>query len=117
MTAGRLALLWLGIVAAPLAWFGQLVLGYEADEGGCATGGGAGGVFGVGTDSAALVVTAVALALALLGTAAAIDTWRRSDLAYARFLGFAGFLGSGILITAIVLSGVGVVALDPCGQS
>jgi hypothetical protein len=117
VTGGRLSLLWLGIVAAPLAWLAQLLLGYEADDGGCAAGGGSGEVFGLGTDSAALVVTMGALALALLGTAAAIATWRRSELGYARFLGFTGFLGSAILIAAIVLSGVGVVALDPCGQS
>lgn len=117
MNAGRLSLLWLGLVAAPVAWFAQLVLGYEADDAGCATGGGAGDVFGVGAASAALVVTVVAGVVAVLGTAAAIATWRRSDLAYARFLGFAGFLGGAIFISAIVLSGIGVVVLDPCGQS
>jgi hypothetical protein len=117
VSAGRLSLLWLGIVAAPVAWFAALAIGYEADDGGCATGGGAGDVFGIGAGSAALAVTVVAGVVAVLGTAAAIATWRRSDIAYARFLGFAGFLGGAILIAAIVLSGIGVVVLDPCGQS
>lgn len=117
MSASRLWLLWLGLLAAPIAWFGQLALGYQSDESGCAAGGGAGAVFGLGTDSAALAITVVALVVALAGMGSAIATWRGSDVSYARFLGFAGFVGSAILLVTIVLAGIGVAVLDPCGQS
>ena len=119
MSGTRALLLWLGIVAAPLAWFGQLTIGYEAVEGGCAPEGGRGDVFGtVGVESAALVVTVVAVVLACVGLLAALVTWRADSAAeYLRFLGFISLLGSLLLLTAIVLSGVGIVALETCGQA
>ena len=118
MTRGRTWVLWLGVVGAPLAWFAQLAIGYESVEGGCAPGGGAGEVFGMGTDSAALVVTAVAAVVASIGVLAALATWRADgDPGYVRFLGFAGFVGGAVLLATILLAGIGVLALSPCGQA
>ena len=119
MTGARTTLLWLGVMAAPIAWFAQLAIGYEAVEGGCAPGGGAGDVFGMATDSAALVVTLLALAVAGAGTLAALATWHGGDAlpGYVRFVGFAAFVGSLVLLATIVLAGAGVLALDPCRPS
>ena len=118
MSRTRTLILWLGIVAAPLAWFAQLAIGYESVEGGCAPGGGAGDVFGVGTEATALVVTAVAAVVAGIGLLAALATWRgEEDAAYVHFLGFAGFVGSAVLLATILLAGVGVLSLSPCGQA
>ena len=119
MSGMRSLLLWTGLVAAPLAWLAQLFVGYEAVEGGCAPGGGSGEVFGAAADSAAVVVTVVACVVALAGTAAAAATWSARDEqpGYARFLGFAGLLGSLILLVTILLAGAGILTLDPCGQS
>ena len=119
MSGTRSLLLWTGVVAAPLAWLAQLFVGYEAVEGGCAPGGGSGEVFGAAADSAAVVVTVVACIVALAGTAAAATTWSARDgqPEYARFLGFAGVLGSVVLLVTILLAGAGILALDPCGQS
>jgi len=115
----RSLLLWTGLVAAPLAWLTQLFVGYEAVDGGCAPGGGSGEVFGASADSTALVVTVVACVVAIAGAAAAAATWSAKDEQpqYARFLGFAGLLGSLILLVTILLAGAGILALDPCGQS
>jgi len=109
---------WLAIAAAPLAWFGQLALGYEAVEGGCASAGGSGDVFGIDVESAALSVTAVAVVLACVGVISGVVTWRgHGGAEYSHFLAFIGLLGSMVLMMAIVLSGIAIVALDPCGQS
>jgi len=118
MTRGRTFVLWLGVAAAPLAWFAQLAIGYESVEGGCAPGGGAGEVLGMGTDSAALVVTAIAALVAGIGVFAALVTWRvEEDPGYVRFLGFAGFVGGAVLLATILLAGIGILALSPCGQA
>lgn len=118
MTGGRALLVWTGLVAAPLAWLFQLFVGYETVEGGCARGGGAGDVLGRAPDSAALAITVVAVVLAGIGTVAALSVLvSKNGPGYLRFLGFAGVVGSAILLATIVLAGAGIVVLDPCGQS
>jgi hypothetical protein len=119
VTGTRSLLLWVGLIAAPLAWFAQLAIGYEAVDGGCSPAGGAGDVFGIGAESAALVVTIPALVFAAVGVLAALATWRSgADVAgYVRFLGFAALVGSVVLLATILLAGAGVLALSPCGQS
>jgi hypothetical protein len=107
------------LLAAPLAWVLQLFVGYEAVEGGCASGGGAGDVFGLAADSAAAAITVVAGLVAIAGALAAGWVWLAGSEApgWARFLGFAGVLGSSLLLATILLAGAGIVALDPCSQS
>lgn len=119
MSGGRSLLLWTGLLAAPLAWVVQLLVGYEAVEGGCAPGGGAGDVFGTAADSAAVAVTSVACVVAIAGVVAAGSTWlvAGDDPGWVRFLGFAGLVGSLVMLATILLAGAGILALDPCGQS
>jgi hypothetical protein len=117
VTGSRLFLLWVGILAAPLAWLGQLAVGYGVIEDGCSPDGGSGEVFGVGAGSTAVVLSVGAVALALVGVAAAFRTWRTASASGAGFLGFAGVVGGLILLATIVLAGAGVLTLDPCAQS
>lgn len=120
MTAGKLALLWTGILAAPLAWAAQLTLGFGLVESGCAPTGGAGEVFGVPVETAVYGFSAVTAAVGAAGGASALATWvapgteRRG---YVPFLGFTALLASGLLLLIIVLAGTSALALDTCAQS
>jgi hypothetical protein len=118
VSGGRALLLWTGLAAAPLAWLIQLFAGYEAVDGGCAPGGGAGSLLGRAPDSTALGITLAAVVLAGVGLLAGLSVWiSNDDRGYMRFLGFAGAAGSVLLLATILLAGAGILALDPCGQS
>jgi hypothetical protein len=120
VTAGKLTLLWIGIVAAPLAWAAQITLGYGLVENGCASEGGAGEVFGVQVETAVYVFTAVMAVVAAIGGASAVATWLAPGTerrGYVPFLGFTALLASGLLLLVIVLAGASAFALDACAQS
>ena len=117
MTSSRTFVLWVAILAAPAAWVAQLVAGYALEDFGCATGGGDGTVAGVEPATLELVVSVVALAVAVLGGLAAFATWQGDDDSSARwlrFLGLAALLGSGLFVLTILLGGAAVLTLSPC---
>jgi hypothetical protein len=117
VTAGRATLLWLAVLAGPVAWAAQLVTGYGIEEYGCSAGGGSGTVAGVRTDRLELLVTVAALALVAVGALAALRTWRASDDApsgHVAFLGWTALLATFVFAVTIVLAGVGVLVLSPC---
>jgi hypothetical protein len=106
------------VVGAPLAWLGQLVLGYSFEDAACAPGDGA-AVWGIGVRTLHIAVGAGALAVAaaalfaavnlrLNGRAAALDPPDRS------FLGSFGIVGGLLFVFTIVLTGIGSTVLATC---
>jgi hypothetical protein len=106
--------LWLGLLAAPAAWTAQLVLGYGAEEADCAKGSG-GWDFSSHTVNA--ILFAVAGAAALAGLAAAVWALRSAEHdARGRivFMAFGGVLVSSLFVALVVMTGIGVLSLEPC---
>jgi hypothetical protein len=106
--------LWLGLLAAPVAWTAQLVLGYGAEEADCAAGSG-GWDFSSHTVNAILFAVAGAAALAGLGAAVwglrAAEHDTRGRIA---FMAFGGALVSSLFVALVVMTGIGVLSLEPC---
>jgi hypothetical protein len=110
------ALAWFSVLAPPLAWAAQLVIGYAFQEAGCGRpdadlwGAGLGGL-----TSAVIVACGV---VAGLGAVAGVVAWRGSrgadPLGRIEFLAIAGVASGFIFLLAIVLSGVALIPLDPC---
>jgi hypothetical protein len=123
-SAGRRPVDWLlavAVLAAPLAWGGQLVVGWGLDELGCGRGvRPRGEIYGVGIGVIQVVVSMLAGLAALAGVAAAVR-WRRhpdrADDARGERRRTAAMVGLGvsILFTAlVVLGGLQLLVLDTC---
>jgi hypothetical protein len=110
------ALAWFSVLAPPLAWAAQLVIGYSFQEAGC--GRPDADLWGVGLDGlTAAVVIACAVVAALGGFAgvAACRSGRSADpLGRVEFMAVAGTAAGFIFLLAIVLSGIALVPLDAC---
>jgi hypothetical protein len=114
------ALPWVGVVAAPLAWVFQLIVGYAFQEAGCAPISGM-PVLDTDTEPWIAAVSIVAIAAAVVGLGAAALTLRgatadaeadpRGRIA---FMGDVGLLVSVIFLAVIVLGLVAVPSLDAC---
>lgn len=110
-------LLWTGLLAAPLAWTGQLVVGYGVEEADCSAGGSR---WGLDTTTWELALTIAAGTIAAAGVAAALLTLSRVRGQEPDPHGRIGFLaGGGVLVSAvflalIVLGGTAAVYLEPC---
>jgi hypothetical protein len=117
VTAGRRVALAGAVLAAPVAWAGQLVIGYGLEEGGCSVGGPQ--LAGADVANVAGVVSLVALAVAVAGGVTALLLLRRRD-ASADPRGSVHFLAGGAAMAAvvfgilIVFGGVATLVLDPC---
>jgi hypothetical protein len=106
--------LWLGLLAAPAAWTAQLVFGYGAEEADCAAGSG-GWDFSSHTVNALLFAAAGAAALA--GLAAALWSLRSAEhdaRGRVAFMAFGGVLVSSLFGVLVVMTGIGVLSLEPC---
>jgi hypothetical protein len=105
---------WLALLGVPLAWTAQLVVGYGAEEADCAPGSG-GWDFSSHTVDAILFAFAGAVALA--GLAAAFRVLLRPPVdprGRIAFLALGGVLVAALFGALIVMTGVGVLSLEPC---
>jgi hypothetical protein len=114
-------LLWVGLLAAPLAWTVHLVAGFGATLAAC---NGGGREFSLDAWEVALTVAAVCVALA--GQAAAVLAWRATrggrpsgapPAGRIHFLADAALLSNSIFLVAILLGGVAAVHFAGCGQA
>jgi hypothetical protein len=115
------ALLWFGVLAAPLAWVAQLLVSYAVEEAACTTGAGAEPVLGSGDGPILAAVSVVALAVALAGIVAAALSWRfaaadpggdpRGRVA---FLAGFGLLAGVVFVAVIALGAAALLPLDTC---
>jgi hypothetical protein len=106
--------LWLGLLAAPAAWTGQLVLGYGSEEADCAAGSG-GWDFSSHTVNAVLFAVAGAAALAGLAAALlAVRSVEQDARGRVAFMAFGGVLVSSLFGALVVMTGIGVLSLEPC---
>lgn len=116
-------LLWFGLLAAPLAWTVQLVVGYGATVARC-TGTAASRSFPLSTWEIALTVAAAAVALT--GQAAALHVFRSTRGRHetdpppdgrVRFLVLAALLSNTLFLVVILLGGITASGLEPCRQA
>jgi hypothetical protein len=112
-------LVWFGLLGAPLAWTLELVVGYGWEEAACAP---AGMRWNIGSTWAHISIFAATAAIAvaaLFSAAAGWRTARRSADARGRieFLAAGGVFVSALFLAAVVMTGGGVVALEPCAPS
>jgi hypothetical protein len=110
------ALAWFSVLAPPLAWAAQLVIGYSFQEAGC--GRPDADLWGAGLDGLTGSVVIVCGGVAVLGGLAGMVALRASasgdPLGRARFMAVAGIASACIFLLAIVLSGIALLPLDAC---
>jgi len=112
------ALAWFAVIAPPLAWATQLVVGYAFQEAGC--GRPDSDLWGAGLGGLTATVIVVCGVVAALGGLAGLAAWRATGAASAdplgrvRFMAVAGIASGFVFLLAIVLSGIALVPLDPC---
>jgi hypothetical protein len=117
VTAGRRLALAGAVLAAPVAWAAQLVIGYGLEEGGCSIADPQ--LAGADVGNVAGIVSLVALAVALAGGATALLLLRRRDESAdprgsVHFLAGAAAMAAVIFSILIVFGGVATLVLDPC---
>lgn len=111
------ARVWFGVVAAPAAWAVQHVFGYGLSEATCAPGAGAGATT---FNTAAAIATGLGVLIAAAGLVAALRTFQttRSESpppeGRRHFLGAVGVTISPLLITIMLMSGIGSIILEKC---
>lgn len=103
--------LWLGLLAAPAALALQLVLGYGAEEADCAPGSGA---WDFSSHTVNAILFALAGAVSIVGLATALASSRREAGGRVAFMAYAGVLVSALFGALVVMTGVGVLSLEPC---
>jgi hypothetical protein len=114
------ALQWFGLLAGPLAWTAQLVLGFGVSDAACSSGVAPLGFSRVGTVTALTVAAAVVAVLGELSAVAVFRTLRQVDGdapgpdGRRRFLAAGAMVGNVLLFVAIVLGGVATVAHTGC---
>ncbi len=123
------ARLWLGLFGAPLAWSLQAIVGYALTTVPCGTARGELGP-GISTAGASLVLSAAALAWAVLSLFIAwsnvraapgndergpgADPLERARTSRIHFMGHAGLIVGGIFLFGVVLDAILQFALVPC---
>lgn len=118
----RLELLqWFGLLAAPIVWSGQFVVGQGIGEALCATGGTS---FSISNTTWQIALTAAAGLVVVLSEAAAIAVFRRTrnagpDPPASRqyFFSFAAIAGNVVFLAIVLLTGIGAVYHHPCVQA
>lgn len=119
-TARTELLAWFGLLGAPLAWAVELVVGYGWEEAACAP---AGMRWNLGTTWAHAGVFAAAAAVALAALVSAASAWHaaRRGAGDARgrveFMSAGGIFVSALFLAAVVMTGGGTLALEPCAPS
>jgi hypothetical protein len=108
--------LWVGLLAAPLAWATQLLLSWGSEELACTTSAST-TVAGLELDHFVVVVSLAAATVALGGLVVAVTSTlsaRDDALGRVSFMAAAGILASAVFLGAIVLAGSAALVLDPC---
>ncbi len=116
------ALMWFGLLGAPLAWATQHVTGYFLTDAKCPTQAPAAAW---AFDAWTVVVGAVAAAVALAAVVSAYAAWRmtrtepggESPTARVHFMATMALLVAPLTLLIIVMSSVGAVVLPECVQS
>jgi hypothetical protein len=113
---GVAALAWFSVLAPPLAWAAQLVVGYSFQQAGC--GRPDADLWGLGlnglTGSVVVVFGAVAVLGGLAGMVALHASATGDPLGRIGFMAVAGIVSACIFLLAIVLSGIALLPLDAC---
>jgi hypothetical protein len=114
--------LWFAVLGAPAAWVTQFLAGFALTEAACNT---AGRTWNVPLDGLVIGLTAGAVAVSVAAELAAFATFRATRDAgeggappggRVHFLAIVGLVVTPLMLAMIVLSGVGVLALDGCRQ-
>jgi hypothetical protein len=121
------ALMWVGLVGAPVAWVCQFLVGFGVSLAACGAGG---RQWGIPVDGWTLAATVVAATIAVLGEAAAVAAFWTTraargsggadeppPLGRVHFLATVGMTTTVLFLLIILLSGLGSVALPNCHQS
>jgi hypothetical protein len=109
-------LLFFGVLAAPLAWTAQLVVGYGIGDAGCSV---AGMRWGVDSQAAtaALFGATGSIGLAGLGVSAWLQrSASRDDRGRVAFLAGGGVLISLVFVALILLGGIAALSIEHCRQ-
>jgi hypothetical protein len=118
----RPALVWFGVLGAPVAWVLQHVAGYALTEAVCNRNG---DTWNVPLDTLAAILTALCASIAVLGGLAALASFRATRAAgeggpppagRVHFLAIAGMTVAVLMLAIILLDGVGVLAGEGCRQ-
>jgi hypothetical protein len=124
---------WVGVVAAPLAWTGQHVVGYGVGQARCSVGGAS---WGIAYDTWQLAILAAAGLLVVASEAAAVTVFLATRgtnygagppgegrwggaVPYSRlhFFAMAAMVANVLFLTVILLDGLGSVFSTLCAQS
>jgi len=120
---GRDFLQWFGLLAAPLAWCVQLVLGFGVAQASCSAGSAR---WGIDAETWELSLMAAALVVVLLAEACAVALYLATrDVPYdgappdgrRGFFVTAASLGNVLFLAAILMSGLAAAHHAPCHQS
>lgn len=114
--------MWFGLFGAPAAWVLQHVAGYALTEAGCNR---IGETWNVPLDTLSVILTAFCASIAVLGGLAALASFRATREAgeggpppagRVHFLAIAGMVVALLMLAIILLDGIGVQAVEGCGQ-
>jgi hypothetical protein len=112
-------LLWVGLLAAPIAWTLQHIFGFGLTQAMCSVGGSP-----LPVDGWTLAATILATLVAVIGGAAAVAAYvatrdAGSEIPGARvnFLATTGIVISPIFLAIVLMSGISVLVLPECHQS
>lgn len=115
------ALMWFGLLGAPIAWATQHVTGFGLSVAACSA---AGRRVGVALDPLTIVVTAIAATIAAAAGVCAITVFRATrgvgdepPGSRIHFLSIVGMTIAPLFVAIILMSGVGSVVQANCHQS
>jgi hypothetical protein len=107
-------LLFFGLLAAPLAWTAQLVVGYGIGDARCSVAGMRWGLDSE-TGTAALLAATAAIALAGLGVAWVLERRAaRDERGRIAFLAGSGVFVSAVFLVLILLGGIAALSIEHC---
>jgi hypothetical protein len=114
---------WFGLLAAALAWTGQLVLGFGVTDAACSAGSAR---WGIDVHTWEIVLLAAGAGAALLAEAAALVLFLETrgtgeddppPKGRRHFFASAALVGNALFLAVILLSGLATLAHSPCTQS
>jgi hypothetical protein len=119
--------LWIGILAAPIAWVSLELIGYYFAARSCEPGGGGIPMLGTGhpraTHAALSVIAAIIALLGLMTAAMNLRSLMRepkpasTEWGRARFMALVGVLTSALFLGGIILFGIPAFLVNACSQA